>query len=76
MKEFLASILGTYSPVTYLHEFAQWDDVTGQYIVMRENVIPNGLAGVDWLYVLAGLAFIVVIWSVFKLLGGLICKIS
>ena len=76
MVAFLSSILGTYTPVTYLHEWAQWDEVTQQYIVLSENVIPSGLAGVDWLYVLSGLLFIVVIWSVFKLLGGLICKIS
>lgn len=76
MYAFLQSILGTYTPVTYLHEFAQWDDVTGQYIVLRENVIPAGLAGVDWLYILSGVAFIVVIWSIFRILGGWLCKTS
>lgn len=76
MVEFLQSILGTYTPVTYSHVWAQWDEATQQYIELYEDVIPNGLAGVDWLYILSGLLFIVVVWSVFKLLGGLICKIS
>lgn len=76
MYNFLQSILGTYTPVSYLHEFAQWDEATQQYIVMRENIIPAGLAGVDWLYVLSGVAFIVVIWCVLRILGGFICKTS
>lgn len=70
MREFLISILGTYTPPTY----DSYTVVDGVDMVV--HVIPDGLAGVDWLYILTGLLFIVVIYSVFKLLGGLICKIS
>ena len=76
MYAFLQSILGTYTPVTYSHVWAQWDEATGQYIELYEDVIPAGFAGVDWLYILSGLAFIVVIWSIFRILGGWLCKTS
>lgn len=63
MRSFLASILGTYTAVTY-----QLADGT--------SVIPAGLAGVDWLFVLSGVAFLLVMFCVLRILGGLICKIS
>lgn len=66
MREFLISVLGEYSPVVF-------ETVVDGASV---SVIPSGLAGVDWLYVLTGVLLIVCVWSVFKLLGGLICKIS
>lgn len=37
--------------------------------------IPGGFAGVDWTYVFAGLLFVIVVWSVFRIIGGMICKI-
>lgn len=75
MKEFLASILGEYVPVSYTVTEAVYDPETGMLISDTvSNVIPSGVAGVDWLYVLSGLAFILCIYCVFKFLGGLICK--
>ena len=68
MREFLISILGEYSPVTY----ESFVNVNGETLLV--DVIPNGLAGVDWLYVLTGLLFVVVIFCVLKVIGGLICK--
>lgn len=68
MREFLQSILGNYNPVTY---------TTYEYVnevITPIEVIPNGVAGVDWLYILSGLAFLIVIYSVFRVLGGLICN--
>ena len=76
MRDFLISILGTYTPPTYEMFQTVIDSTTGQDTSVLVDVIPNGLAGVDWLYVLTGLMFVVVIYSVLKLLGGLICKIS
>lgn len=57
-KDFVVQVLGTYTPVTY----------------GADNVIPPGLAGVDWSYVFAGVLLCIVVWSVFKLIGGCICK--
>lgn len=76
MLDFLESILGTYTPVTYETFQTVIDSTTGMESSVLVDVIPNGVAGVDWLYVLTGVMFIVVIGSVLKLLGGLICKIS
>lgn len=70
MVDFISSILGEYTPVTYEAVYGIGSDV------VRYNVVPPGLAGVDWLYVLSGVLFIVAVYSVFKILGGLICKIS
>ena len=74
MISFLASILGTYSPITYSVTEMCYNPALEDIEEITYDVVPAGLAGVDWLYVLGGLLFIVVVWSVFKLLGGLICK--
>lgn len=68
MKDFLESILGTYEPVSY----STFEYIDEQLMVIE--VIPDGLAGVDWLYILSGIAFLICIYSVFRILGGLICK--
>lgn len=70
MYDYLQSILGTYTPPTY-ETYVSVDGVSTLI-----DVIPDGLAGVDWLYVLSGVAFILCIYCVFRLLGGLLCKIS
>lgn len=67
IRDFLISILGEYSPVTYdVYDVAS-DTVT--------SVVASGLAGVDWLYVGTLALLVVVIFCVLKCLGGLICKI-
>lgn len=68
MREFLQSVLGVYSPITY----DTYQMIDEQMVVV--DVIPAGVAGVDWLYVLSGVAFILCVYSVFRILGGLICK--
>lgn len=60
-RDFIDSVCGVYSPVTYTLESG-------------DIIIPAGFAGVDWSYVVAGAVFCIVIYSVFKLLGGVICK--
>lgn len=68
MRAFLESVLGTYAPVTYeLYNAAS--DTTN-------TVVAVGLAGVDWSYVFSGVAFLIVIYCVFKALGAIVCKIS
>lgn len=75
MKELIASIFGTYTPVTYLHEWAQWDEVSGEYIVLRDNIIPDGLAGVDWPFILGVLIFIVTLYCVLRIIGAVISRV-
>lgn len=66
IRDFLISILGEYTPVSYIYSVSE-DTVI--------SVIPDGLAGVDWLYVGTLALVVVVIYCVFKCIGGLICKI-
>ncbi len=43
MRSFIDSLLGTYVPQSYEHFVTLTDGTQG-----LENVIPDGLAGVDW----------------------------
>lgn len=65
MKEFIEELLGVYVPVTTNQVV---DGVTVQ-------VVADGLAGVDWLYVFTGIVFVILVYSFFKMLGAIICKI-
>lgn len=60
LKTFLDTLLGVYTPITYM--------------VGNDNVIPAGLAGVDFPYVFRALIFAIVLYSIFRILGGMICK--
>ena len=77
MRDFINGILGAYEPISYLQEqfffSPEQPDVVVQMITA--DVIPAGLAGVDWSYVISGLAFLIVLFCLFKTLGGLICRI-
>lgn len=68
MREFLESVLGSYVPVTY--------DVYDAATDTTNTVVAAGLAGVDWSFVFSGIAFLIVIFCVFKALGAIVCKIS
>ena len=60
-----------------MNEFISFlNGLLGYYtpVVASDGSIPYGLAGVDFPYVFRAILFIVVIYSVFKLLGGVICR--
>lgn len=61
IKDFLDSILGTYIPmVTTLPD---------------GSVIPlGGVAGVDYPYLIRAAVFLLTMYCVYKIIGGLICK--
>ena len=60
LKAFMDILLGTYTPNTYVD-----NGVT---------IIASGCAGVDWCYIVRAVAFLLVLYSVFRLVGGLFCK--
>ena len=62
MREFLESVLGTYTPQSYVDEFGH-------------EIIASGVAGVDWTYVFTGILFVVVIYCVFRILGSFLTKL-
>ena len=57
IKDFLDSILGTYTPISF------------------EGIPLQGMAGVDYPYLIRAAVFLLTIYSVYKIIGGLICKI-
>lgn len=74
MMAFIRALLGTYQAITYqVHSVLENPD--GSYATFTESIIPAGAAGVDWGYVIAGAAFLIVLYCTLKLLGALICKI-
>ena len=65
LLEWITSVLGEYSPITY-----EVYRVTGDTVVY-DTVVASGAAGVDWPYVITGAFLIVCVWSVFRILGML-----
>lgn len=54
----------------------------GEYIVPEfydttsaQIIIPSGMAGVDWRWVMSAVLLIVMVYSVFKLLASMVNKI-
>lgn len=52
------------------------DTLLGAYtpVVDSSGVIPAGLAGVDWPYLIRAVVFLIVLWSLLRILGGLTCR--
>lgn len=61
IKDFLDSILGTYIPMV-----ASMPD---------GSIVPlGGVAGVDYPYLIRAAVFLLTMYAVYKIIGGLICK--
>lgn len=61
MKTLLFNLFGAYEPMTAL-------DANG------DTMILEGWAGVDWPYVLGVVAFLIVLYSFFRIIGGLLVR--
>lgn len=73
MSNIIYSLFGSYSPVTYTFVEKVWDPVNEAFVDVVSDVVAPGLAGVDWPW-LAGVAlFAIVLYSVFRLIGGVLC---
>lgn len=57
LTQFFRILLGDYTPVTY--------------VVDGVSVVASGSAGVDWSYIVRAAAFLLVVYSVFRLIGGI-----
>ena len=60
-----------------MNDFIQFlDSLLGNYSPVTDSsgVIPAGLAGVDFPYVFRAFLFVIVIYSLLKLLGAIITK--
>lgn len=67
MKDALIDILGAYEPVETIREIELIDGTMYQY-----SAVPDGLAGVDWPWIGSAILLIVVLFCLFKLLGGVL----
>lgn len=60
IKAFLDNLLGQYQPITYT--------------IDQTNVIPAGLSGIDVPYCVRAAVFIIVLWALLRIVGGMICR--
>lgn len=60
LKQFFDILLGEYTPVTYIYG--------------EDTLIPSGMAGMDWPYIVRAVAFLLVFYCIFRLLGVILCK--
>lgn len=78
LRDWLTSILGTYEPVTYLVKgctaYGGMDG--GNYHEFTYTKVADGLAGLDWEYVVTALVLVITIYSVFRLMGILLSTLS
>lgn len=65
MLELISTIFGQYHPVTY----EVYNAVTESY----DSVVACGFAGVDWPYILAVFGFFLVLYSILRIIGGIVC---
>lgn len=65
MLELITSVFGSYTPVTY----EIYNAVTESY----DTVVAQGFAGVDWPYILAVAGFFLVLYSILRIVGGIVC---
>lgn len=65
MLELITTIFGSYTPVTY----EIYNVVTDSY----DTVVAQGFAGVDWPYLLAVVGFFLVLYSILRIIGGIVC---
>lgn len=72
IRAWLESILGEYEPVTYTVKTLVADTVNGGAISQTYTKVADGVAGLDWSFIFTALLLLVVIYSVFRLLGVLL----
>lgn len=70
--DWVRSILGEYEPITYTAKLLVPDVLNGGSESVSYTAIPSGLSGVNWEYVVTAALLLVVIYSVFRLLGVLL----
>ena len=74
MKALIQSIFGNYVPITYETFQTAIDSTTGQETSVLVEVIPNGLSGVDLTYVLGVVAFLIMLYCILRIIGGVITR--
>lgn len=72
IRSWVESVIGTYTPNTYEVVVVDASGAT----VGRYDAIASGMAGVDWQFLATAALLLIVVWSVFRLLGVLLQNLS
>lgn len=75
MKDLLISIFGEYVPVTYEAVQGVYNAALEDVEMLTYDVIPSGLSGVDWPFVLGVVVFIVSLYCVLRIIGAVISRV-
>ena len=75
LRDWIASILGNYEPVTY-NVTQMGNDPDIGLVQVVDTYVAKGLAGVDWEYVVTALVLVITVYSVFRLMGILLSTLS
>lgn len=75
LRDWISSILGNYEPVTYQARQIV-ADANGGSSVTTWTEVAQGVAGIDWEYVVTALVLVITIYSVFRLMGILLSALS
>lgn len=70
IKSVLASIFGAYEPVTTTAVYLE--TVDGETVTTLVDVVADGAAGVDYEYISGVLIFCIMLFCLFRLLGGIL----
>lgn len=65
MIEFINSILGEYEAISFVYQVGE----------DTADIIPSGMAGVDWPYMIGAIAFLIMLYSIFRIIGIFIDKL-
>lgn len=75
MRDLIISIFGEYSPITFEIVDYLYDENGNLLSQTVTTQVANGASGVDWTYVLGVVAFLVVLYSILRIIGGVISRV-
>lgn len=73
MLALIQSLFGAYIPITYSETTYVWDEVNQTFLSIQNEIIPAGAAGVNWNWIAGVFLFGIMLYSVLRIVGGLIC---
>lgn len=68
MKDLILTLFGTYDPVM-TQEAVAVTSVDGVTVIEYVDVVASGFAGVDWPWVIGAFAFLLCLYSFFRIIG-------
>lgn len=73
MKALIISLFGAYSaPSDTIIEYV-WNPALEDFEIVTNFITPSGLAGLDWPWIIGVSLFGLTLYSVLRIIGGVIC---